>query len=89
VLHLIHDLAIRHGAEILYGIKALAYDSCSGIDKSIVILEGGKKMEADCVINAAGLVSLASISTRFETMNNWRLLGASVYMSVFANISHS
>jgi flavin-dependent dehydrogenase len=82
VLRLIYDQAARYGAEIIYGSKAVAYKSDATKDKPTVVLEGGKELEADCIINAAGLASLANISTEFESMSDWKPRGISLYTSV-------
>lgn len=82
VLRLIYDLAVRHGAEMLYGNKVVAYESNSENDKPVIIFEGGTRMDADCVINAAGLASLANISTEFESMNDWKPMGTSLYTTI-------
>ena len=87
VLRLVYDLAVRHGAEVLYGHKVLAYESCSAAEKPVVVLQGGKRMYADFIVNAAGIASLANISTEFETMRDWKPVGLSVYTLVSVIIS--
>jgi hypothetical protein len=90
VLRLVHDLAVRQGAEILYGNKVVRYESSDTKDKPVVILEGGARMVADCIINAAGLASLGSISTELESMSDWRPMGISLYTSVITiSIRHT
>jgi L-2-hydroxyglutarate oxidase LhgO len=82
VLRLLYDQAVHHGAKVSYGHKVVAYESCSTQNKPVVILEGGKRMDADLIINAAGIASLANISSGFESMNDWRPNGLSLYTLV-------
>lgn len=84
ILRLVYDLAVLNGAEVLYGKNVVAYHSTSPEDRPIVVLEGGERLDADCIISAGGLASLANISNEFETMENWIPIGWSLYTTIIS-----